>query len=542
MTAAVENMGSTVPQFVKDELLLYLTAAQNTACNNDNGGFAYTYIGSTHWFNITKAAAGVICLQFCDVPLTDPRIQSAIGYMYRHWGEYQGGWEDVLYGNSYAMYAMMKSMRIPEPDILMVTNYDCSIPGQTAESFDWYYRPVTPQPTLPNNGATQQGLATYLVNAQQADGQWDDTTGNNKVYNALATGWGVLILLKGVAIIPPVAQICDCGDLEADLNQDIHLDGSCSYHPDQARSIVSYEWDFDNDGQFDDASGITATITGGFNSTGYYPVGLRVTDNNPVGMGGPQTDTVVCEVYVHPPCLDPQADANGPYIGTPGNPVQLDASGTTDPDTDNANLTFECDLDNDGQFDDAVGINPTHTWGSEYTGVIGLKVSDTCDAQVPPEEMPWYTGEDIDYTTIVISDNHPPVSDPNGPYMGSAGDTINLDGTGSYDPDSDNITYAWDLDNDGNFDDSVNPQPSFSIPGGASPGSVYPVCLRVEDDSGLYDIACTSVTVEAGPEEPEVGGTVQPTNKFILLIPLITLGILLTAWSTMIMRRRRVQS
>jgi hypothetical protein len=438
------------------------------------------------------------------------------------------------------MYAMMKSMRIPEPDILMVTNYDCSIPGQTAESFDWYYRPVTPQPTLPNNGATQQGLATYLVNAQQADGQWDDTTGNNKVYNALATGWGVLILLKGVAIIPPVAQICDCGDLEADLNQDIHLDGSCSYHPNPARTIVLYEWDFDDDGVYD-TTGEQVTITGGFPAAGYYPITLRVTDNNPVGMGGPQTDTVVCEVYVHPPCLDPQADANGPYIGTPGNPVQLDASGTTDPDTDTANLTFEWDLDNDGQFDDAVGINPTHTWGSEYTGVIGLRVRDTCDLCVIGQDCPeWYTGEDIDYTTVTIRSNLPPVSDPNGPYVAAPGATITLDGTGSYDPNGDNITYSWDLDNDGNFDDSTDAMPSFTA--GGTPGAVYPVCLRVEDDAGLYDIACTSVTVEGPQPGPEVGGSVQPVNKFVLLTPWFALGILLAAWGIFMLRRHRAQS
>ena len=101
----------------------------------------------------------------------------------------------------------------------------------------------------------------------------------------------VLVLLKGVTTIPPEAVICDCDEQEYNLNQDIHLDGSCSYHPDLTRHIISYEWDLDNDGEFDDATGETATIPGGFDTTGYYPVALRVTDDNPEE---PQTGIYTC--------------------------------------------------------------------------------------------------------------------------------------------------------------------------------------------------------------------------------------------------------
>ncbi|MBN2075944.1 MAG: hypothetical protein JW762_10375 [Dehalococcoidales bacterium] len=40
----------------------------------------------------------------------------------------------------------------------------------------------------------------------------------------------------------------------------------------------------------------------------------------------------------------------------------------------------------------------------------------------------------------------------------------------------------------------------------------------------------------------EVGGKIQPTNKVVLLIPWITLGILLSAWSTIFIRRSRSQN
>jgi hypothetical protein len=44
------------------------------------------------------------------------------------------------------------------------------------------------------------------------------------------------------------------------------------------------------------------------------------------------------------------------------------------------------------------------------------------------------------------------------------------------------------------------------------------------------------------PPPTEVGGEIHPVNKFKLLTPWITLGILLAAWGTFILRRRKAQS
>ena len=43
----------------------------------------------------------------------------------------------------------------------------------------------------------------------------------------------------------------------------------------------------------------------------------------------------------------------------------------------------------------------------------------------------------------------PPVADAGGPYTIAEGDSLALDGSGSFDPDTDPLTYDWDLDNDG---------------------------------------------------------------------------------------------
>ena len=69
-------------------------------------------------------------------------------------------------------------------------------------------------------------------------------------------------------------------------------------------------------------------------------------------------------------------------------------------------------------------------------------------------------------------------------------------------------------------------------------------CTINSDVTGLTPyIEETMVCNGPGPgPEPEVGGDVQPVNKVLLLAPWITLGILIAALGTVIMRRRRAQS
>jgi len=71
-----------------------------------------------------------------------------------------------------------------------------------------------------------------------------------------------------------------------------------------------------------------------------------------------------------PPSLT--ADAGGPYSGTVGESITLagSASGGTSP------YTFAWDLDNDGQYDDATGASPSHSWDAAGTYTIGLQVTD----------------------------------------------------------------------------------------------------------------------------------------------------------------------
>ncbi len=66
----------------------------------------------------------------------------------------------------------------------------------------------------------------------------------------------------------------------------------------------------------------------------------------------------------------------------------------------------------------------------------------------------------------------------------SPGLLVNFDGTASSDQNpGDTLIYRWDLDGDGQLDDSTSPQPSFTytVPG------IVAVTLEVTDSTGLTD-------------------------------------------------------
>ncbi len=96
---------------------------------------------------------------------------------------------------------------------------------------------------------------------------------------------------------------------------------------------------------------------------------------------------------------------------------------------------------------------------------------------------------------IAAANNAPTARIVATPTSGTAPLTVDFDGTTSSDPESQALTYAWDLDGDGAYDDSTQSTPSFTYP---TAGTVT-VRLRVTDTSGLQGTATQTITVGAPP-------------------------------------------
>ena len=78
------------------------------------------------------------------------------------------------------------------------------------------------------------------------------------------------------------------------------------------------------------------------------------------------------------------------------------------------------------------------------------------------------------------------------PTSGNPPMTVAFDATGSSDPEGDALTYAWDLDGDGAYDDSTAANPTFTY----TTGGVRTVRLRVTDPLGAS--GTSTVTIDVG--------------------------------------------
>ena len=144
-------------------------------------------------------------------------------------------------------------------------------------------------------------------------------------------------------------------------------------------------------------------------------------------------------------------------------------------------------------FPDANGVPDPATRQPFITDASG-----PVDLQVGPGGDLFYA--DANGGTIrrihAIAGNHTPTADASAtPTSGQVPLHVNFSGTGSTDPDGDALTYAWDLDGDGAYDDSTAAQPSFDY----GTAGTYTVRLRVTDPGGLSGTDSLTITAGAPP-------------------------------------------
>ena len=123
------------------------------------------------------------------------------------------------------------------------------------------------------------------------------------------------------------------------------------------------------------------------------------------------------------------------------------------------------------------------------------------DLEMGPDGNLYYA--DFDGGTIrrivYFNQNQPPIAVATAnPTSGSAPLTVNFNGTGSSDPDAgDTITYAWDLDGDGAYDDSTAAQPTYVY----SSSGTFTARLQVTDNHGASNLS-SPITITVGNTPP----------------------------------------
>ncbi|MBI1742979.1 VWA domain-containing protein [Candidatus Acetothermia bacterium] len=306
----------------------------------------------------------------------------------------------------------------------------------------------------------------------------------------------IIIISPPVADAGPVADgdPNDTGHYACQVNQQITLDGTGSFDPDNQsaanKGITAFAWSFvsgPTGGTFDNNAIAQPKFTCP-GTTGTVVVNLTVTKT------GGLTNSDPAQIVVSSQPVGPNANAGADTSCRANQTKQLDGTGSSDPDNSGAAnkgiKSFLWEIQSGGgSLTNANTATPTLTCPSSGTVVVKLTVTDSDDNLT-----------DTDTVNVNVTAPVGPIADAGGPYICTPGQTtIQLDGTGSKDPDN-NVppnkgiaSFSWDLDNNGTFGDSTSAKPTTSCP--ATDGTVKTVKLRVTDsDDNLTNDAIATIT------------------------------------------------
>jgi PKD repeat protein len=234
--------------------------------------------------------------------------------------------------------------------------------------------------------------------------------------------------------------------------------------------IELYEWDWNNDGIYDE-SRTSPTATHSWSDDGDYEVTLRVIDDK--GANGTKTKTVTVEN--RPPIAD--------FTFTPSNPEPREtvsfSSNSYDPDGFISKYSWSFGDGTSSSFP-----NPEHIYSDNGIYYVGLTVWDDDNAS----STKWK----------IINVNIPPIANfTYSPDRPTDLDTITFNDT-SVEIDGNIVSYKWEF-GDGNTSRKQNETHRYVDNGN------YTVTLTIKDDNGATDKKSQNITVR----------NVKPTASFV---------------------------
>ncbi len=351
--------------------------------------------------------------------------------------------------------------------------------------FSWTFLSVPPgsscsieNPTSAVASFTPDKPGSYRVQLTVSDGKATDSAESTVAING-----------------PPIA---DAGpDRSVGAGQSVVLDGSGSHDPNG--DDLKFQWTFrsmpsGSQAFLSDSRAATTGFTA--DRGGSYVVELVVDD----GRLASEPDLVTISVN-----SAPVADAGPDTSVWVGRFVQLDGSGCKDPDGDPLSYAWSFVSRPSGSaaaLSHADSKNPGFSPDLPGDFVLTLTVSDG------------KTISDPDYVTVTARTNHPPVAEAGSYSACGVGETVQLDGTGSYDPDGQGLTYTWSVasrppGSGAQLSDPASPLPTFTPDVSGS----YGVRLLVSD--GILDSEPAFATIvvnsppvaDAGPDQTVDAGS-----------------------------------
>lgn len=226
---------------------------------------------------------------------------------------------------------------------------------------------------------------------------------------------------------------------------------------------LAYAFDWDNDGSFDETGAANKASNIWYNQ-GDYTVRIRVDD----GDGGRAFATKIVAAFNEPPV----AVANAQGTALEGDAVAFDASDSTDPGREDA-LSYQWDF---GDGSSGSGVSPAHTYDDNGVYSATLTVSDDSGATATAG---------VGVTVL----NANPVADAGsdltvdeGPNQQAPNVSVAYNGTATDPGAGDTLSYAWDFDYDGAFNEEAAGAAGTKIFPALDGPDEYVIALRVRDD------------------------------------------------------------
>ncbi|MBI4849844.1 MAG: hypothetical protein HY808_14940 [Nitrospirae bacterium] len=319
-----------VPYWVKAYNANWLEYSKfNYGGNPNHYAFSYNGVGGCAGDLCQQTTtSGMVQMIFDGQTTADPKWGKAQKFIADYWrsflhdGSTWGGYR------TYGWYSFAKAMRLSLPDS---TTHLLKTSGAT---FDWYYgNPGNAACTTEGN--CEKGLAQRILETQTTTGANNGSWQSGNLTNPpLTTAWMIITLKPTLFEASPIA----CFNISPNPNypnQMASFNPTCSGHSESGKDInnlTTFEWDWNNDGTYDQATPDPDTVTHSFPCASLpctYPVKLRVTDDSDPA----RTAAAVLNVIISNPPHPPVAEAAGPYMTSmcAADSLTLDGSGSYDP-------------------------------------------------------------------------------------------------------------------------------------------------------------------------------------------------------------------
>ena len=206
--------------------------------------------------------------------------------------------------------------------------------------------------------------------------------------------------------------------------------------------------------------------TPSYTDAGVYYVDFGVSD-------GELSDNETVEITVNDVNMPPVLEAIGDKTGNENETLTIDVN-ATDPDGDT--LTYSCNRTDLFTFNTSTGVG---SWTPDFDDAGAYYV----DFGVSDSELS--DNETVEITVHNV--NRAPVANAGMDQVVLVNESVFFDGSGSYDPDGEGISYYWDF-GDGSNGTGVTPTHNYTING------TYNVTLTVTDSNGATGNDTCNVT------------------------------------------------